>query len=77
MIKYDSKCFTPEIFVASIVDQFVNILQLCTMVSSWLIFAFRQKKVQNIIDNIQNNDEIGRKLGLQIDKAEMFQSIAI
>ena len=77
LIDYNADAVNQEIFVAFIVEGFINILQVSAIVLSWLIFAFRQKKIQTIIKNIQKNGEIGRKLGLPDDNAEIVQTVAI
>ena len=72
------KTFLPgQTLAAVVVDGNVHILQLCTMIFSWLIFAFRQKKLQKIIKNIKRTGEMENKLGLLDEKEEIVQTLVI
>lgn len=59
ILKYRSILSSGQFSVAVLVDGFVHILQLVSTIFSWLTFAFRQKRLLNIVKNLQKlNDSL-------------------
>ena len=77
VIKYNKALDTDDTFVTALVDGFMHILQHGTTVLSWLIFAYRQRKLLTIIEDIQRTSKVGKKLNLFYDHKEIVQTLAV
>ena len=68
--------FPKETLTAIVADGLIDIFHFCMVLTSWLIFAFRQKKVLKIFDIIEKTELNGRVLGITDHYEEMLKTLS-
>ena len=69
--------FPMETVLSVITNGLVVSLQFAMIIVSWIIFAFRQKKLISIMQNFEKTGQIARKLGIHDDSWESMRTLFI